>query len=325
MGALLQGFPEESSVVPGRIFVQGFPRSCSQRSYPYRAPPDCQEDHTVPVTWLYGGDAESEFASRSLWFLALTRSIGYFGFANGTRLPETGSELTLNTGWNWVNLGLPYDTPALNVSATYLPSVTNILQLLISAIRLDFGIVLPNNPYLNMSVMTDTLQETMPTEGMRQQLIGRLGDPENIVAFEMDSFVSGLPAYLSAEYQCRFKYQKGWSESNIASFAFEQTHIYPGLSSGSTQGDRRDVGSVCSKLDSRYACDCAVRKEATRRFHPLRHVWTFVWNPYRQSLGKNCDSDARGKGRKDQVMLISGIELEVLMCSGSPLAHVLLV
>lgn len=139
----------------------------------------------------------------------------YFGFANGSELPAQYNDAILHSGQSWVALGFPYDSlQHPNLTSTYLPAITNSLQLLISAVRLDFGHILPNNPFLNMSVMNETLQDPFPP-GIPPDIyqIGSLGDPENISEKHMTDFLSrNSSTYINGEYQCRFWYSVGWGE-----------------------------------------------------------------------------------------------------------------
>jgi hypothetical protein len=121
-------------------------------------------------------------------------------------------------GDGWINVGMPYDTSSANISAAYLPAITNILQLLTSAVRLDMGLALPNNPYLVPSIANKTLPNPFPKDDADDSKtwgheMDILSDPGNMAAYSLNVFLQGRPAFLNAEYLCRFLYPKYWGES----------------------------------------------------------------------------------------------------------------
>lgn len=158
--------------------------------------------------------------SFSYAFLLLTfDSAAYFGFSNGTRLPTQYDRSVQTTGPNWINLGSSYDFPNVTITDTYLPAITDVLQLLISAVRLDFGLILPNNPFLSATMMNRTLYNPFPDniqyvgDDGDWPVIGRmLGDPAQTADYHMEDFLMGNSTYINGEYQCRFFYPISWGE-----------------------------------------------------------------------------------------------------------------
>lgn len=162
------------------------------------------------------------FVNPSVLHVVLPLSLklsAYFGFANGTQLPTQWDQVQ-TTGPDWVNLGFPYDFHNITITDTYLPAITDILQLLISAVRLDVGRILPNNPFLNTTVMNQTLHnpfpddiQTLPDNGDWPGTIGFLGNQDQTIGYHMENFLMGNSTYINGEYQCRFFYPIGWGES----------------------------------------------------------------------------------------------------------------
>jgi hypothetical protein len=127
-------------------------------------------------------------------------------------------------GDSWINLGMSYDEHGANNSATYLPAVTNIMQLLAAAVRLDMGLILPNNPYINTALMNETLHtpfpESLDPTGSRwADALNGLGYPDNPATYSFNVFLGGKSAYLNAEYLCRFRYPIPWGESTCYEFS----------------------------------------------------------------------------------------------------------
>lgn len=152
--------------------------------------------------------------------MRLTQCLGYMGFANGTRI-SAGDGGNATFGKYWVDVDDTYDSPPTKYSAVYLPGITNAMQGLIAAVRLDFGLILPNNPYLDMSVMNTTLQDPYPV-GMdghwASTIESGIAYPENPQTYGMDVFNSNQDAYLAAEYVCRFVQPLSWGEYSNDAF-----------------------------------------------------------------------------------------------------------
>lgn len=224
--ALLQYFPTgELADTPGRISVQGIPSCSNHPLYSSWIQSYCNSDDTVPVTWLYGGGLESS-ASFFPRVFQLTKSdpTVYFGFSNGTELPVQYDDTIVGTGPGWIDMGFPYNSPSANVTDAYLPAITDILQLMISSIRLDLGRILPNNPFLSVDIMNETIHNPFPNN--IQQLgsaswpttISQLVDPNLFSMFDMGSFSPENSTYINGEYQCRFWYRVGWGAFKFGSY-----------------------------------------------------------------------------------------------------------
>ena len=117
--------------------------------------------------------------------------------------------------------------------------ITNAMQIFISGIRLDWGLILPNNPFLNMTVMSETLDSSATSLSKREfwsdlftlvvdaavaimnwletlyepSWLPDLTNSTNIETYGMDAFMHGNSTYLRAEYECQFRYRVGWGES----------------------------------------------------------------------------------------------------------------
>lgn len=228
--------------MPGRISIQGLP-SCSRHpEYSSFVSDYCNDDDNVPVTWLYGGGLECELEVFSLMLECLHRLSNvdvisilavYFGFANGTELTRYHED-NQTTGPYWINLGTPYDSPRhqANISQAYYPAITDALQLLNSCVRLDFGHILPNNPFLNMTMMNQTLQDPFPKElvdlvdGDWGTTLSGIGDEANFDGYRMSDFLKGNSTYINGEYQCRFWYSVGWGESSFHRPVLSSLDVY---------------------------------------------------------------------------------------------------
>lgn len=88
------------------------------------------------------------------------------------------------------------------------------MQALLSAVRLDFGSTLPNNPFLSIAAMTLTFQNPFPggsADDWASTLDG-ISPPENLHDYGMDIFMEEATAYLAVEYTCRFLNPLPWGE-----------------------------------------------------------------------------------------------------------------
>lgn len=92
---------------------------------------------------------------------------------------------------------------------------------MISVVSLDLGHVLPNNPFLDSTIMTRTLEPPFPDgiqilgDGTWNTTISELSLPANVADFEAAGFSKGNSSYINGEYQCRFWYPIGWGESAL--------------------------------------------------------------------------------------------------------------
>lgn len=171
-----------------------------------------------------------------------------------------------STGHFWVNQGFRYNSPRADLSGIYFPAITNILQLLISAIRLDMGLVLPNNVWLNASAMNDTLRNPFP-EGLGMagvnywaSTIQALSPPE-----DPPSYGFGDSGYIYAEYVCRFLYPIGWGEFGVNLYrGFPSLRFCP-LSASNLERDGRDVQFVYHLVGFDHACDHLLHQQEAAR------------------------------------------------------------
>lgn len=126
-----------------------------------------------------------------------------------------------STGEHWVNLGLDYDYP--DADHVYFPAVTNVMELITSVIRLDFGLVLPNNPYLSTDVLNATLQNPFPASSPRFQawpdIVSGLLEDDPTENHGFNSFLLLNSTYLDVDYTCRFRQPLPWGMSTSSSFA----------------------------------------------------------------------------------------------------------
>lgn len=200
---------EESQGSPSKISLQGIP-GCSS-PYSTWSALYCSSDPTTPVTWLYGGPADGMSGLRQTSKDADQIGPAYFGFGNGTQVPFLSTE-TNSTGEHWVNLGLSYDYP--DADRVFFPAVTNIMQLFLSAVRLDYGLVLPNNPYLSTQLMNETLQNPFPARSPRSEdwsdILGGFTAEDPVNYYGFTEFEALNATYLDAEYVCRFRHPLPW-------------------------------------------------------------------------------------------------------------------
>jgi len=141
--------------------------------------------------------------------------VGFLGYWNGTLL-TTAVDGSYN-GLTWLSFNGATGVDASNQTLSYLPAVTNVLQLLISAIRLDWGVVLPNNPYVNKAAVNATLQNPLGAGNYDWSVINELSAFYNGTSTDpwFANLVSDSPTYLNAQYLCRFSYRLGWARATV--------------------------------------------------------------------------------------------------------------
>jgi len=122
---------------------------------------------------------------------------GYMGYSTGREV-VTNLQGASSSGVNYVAVNTPFDPSTTDV---FMPAVVNLAQVVAAAIKIDLGIIEPNNLILNSTVRPQTLASTFAYPG---------GTMDSLLYSNQYLAWTGEPpqagATINAEYLCRFSY-----------------------------------------------------------------------------------------------------------------------